>query len=60
MNYPAAELRGSKMNLQLIHLDAGHLGILLIKYGAFVDKLAQEVRNLEGSVEQKQREILSG
>ncbi len=31
MNYPAAELRGIKMNLLLIHPDAEHRGILLIK-----------------------------
>jgi hypothetical protein len=31
MNYPAAELRGIKMNLKLIYPDAEHRGILLIK-----------------------------
>jgi len=31
MNYPAAELRGIKMNLYLINPDAEHRGILLIK-----------------------------
>ncbi len=31
MNYPAAELRGIKMILLLIHPDAEHRGILLIK-----------------------------
>jgi GxxExxY protein len=32
MNYPAAELRGIKMNFYLINPDAEHRGILLIKY----------------------------
>jgi hypothetical protein len=32
MNYPAAELRGIKMNFYLINPDAKHRGILLIKY----------------------------
>jgi len=31
MNYPAAELRGIKMNFYLIDPDAEHRGILLIK-----------------------------
>jgi hypothetical protein len=31
MNYPAAGLRGFKMNFYLINLDAEHRGILLIK-----------------------------
>ena len=31
MNYPAAELRGIKMNCYLINPDAEHRGILLIK-----------------------------
>jgi hypothetical protein len=31
MNYPAAELRGIKMNFYLINPDAEHRGILLIK-----------------------------
>jgi hypothetical protein len=31
MNYPAAELRGLKMNFYLINPDAEHRGILLIK-----------------------------
>ena len=31
MNYPAAELRGIKMNFFLIDPDAEHRGILLIK-----------------------------
>ncbi len=31
MNYPAAELRGIKMNFCLINPDAEHRGILLIK-----------------------------
>jgi len=31
MNYPAAELRGIKMNFYLINPDAKHRGILLIK-----------------------------
>ena len=31
MNYPAAELRGIKMNSYLINPDAEHRGILLIK-----------------------------
>ena len=31
MNYPAAELRGIKINLYLINPDAEHRGILLIK-----------------------------
>jgi len=35
MNYPAAELRGIKMNFYLINPDAEHRGILLIKYGFF-------------------------
>jgi hypothetical protein len=30
MNYPAAELRGIKMNFYLINPDAEHRGILLI------------------------------
>jgi hypothetical protein len=33
MNYPAAELRGIKMNFYLINPDAEHRGILLIKMG---------------------------
>ncbi len=32
MNYPAAELRGIKMNFYLINPDAEHRGILLIKH----------------------------
>ncbi len=35
MNYPAAELRGIKMNLKLIYPDAEHRGILLIFFGLF-------------------------
>ena len=31
MNYPAAELRGIKINFYLINPDAKHRGILLIK-----------------------------
>jgi len=31
VNYPAAELRGIKMNFYLINPDAEHRGILLIK-----------------------------
>jgi len=31
MNYPAAELRGIKMNFYLFNPDAEHRGILLIK-----------------------------
>jgi len=31
MNYPAAELRGIKMNFYFINPDAEHRGILLIK-----------------------------
>jgi hypothetical protein len=31
MNYPAAELRGIKMNFYIINPDAEHRGILLIK-----------------------------
>jgi len=31
MNYPAAELRGIKMNFHLFTPDAEHRGILLIK-----------------------------
>jgi hypothetical protein len=31
MNYPAAELRGIKMNFYLINPDAEHRGILSIK-----------------------------
>jgi hypothetical protein len=31
MNYPAAELRGIKMNFYLINPDAEHRGILLIE-----------------------------
>jgi hypothetical protein len=31
MNYPAAELRGIKMNFYLINPDAEHRGILLFK-----------------------------
>ncbi len=38
MNYPAAELRGIKMNLKLIYPDAEHRGILLIKY-RYMEKL---------------------
>ena len=34
MNYPAAELRGIKMNFYLINPDAEHRGILLIKSDA--------------------------
>jgi hypothetical protein len=36
MNYPAAELRGIKMNFYLINPDAEHRGILLIKKYLFV------------------------
>jgi len=32
MNYPAAELRGIKMNFYLINPDAEHRGILSIKW----------------------------
>ena len=32
MNYPAAELRGIKMNFYLINPDAEHRGILSIKF----------------------------
>jgi hypothetical protein len=35
MNYPAAELRGIKMNFYLINPDAEHRGILLIKEWIF-------------------------
>jgi len=35
MNYPAAELRGIKMNFYLINPDAKHRGILLIKNTGF-------------------------
>ena len=35
MNYPAAELRGIKMNFYLINPDAEHRGILLIKSKSF-------------------------
>jgi hypothetical protein len=35
MNYPAAELRGIKMNFYLINPDAEHPGILLIKKVVF-------------------------
>jgi len=34
MNYPAAELRGIKMNFYLINPDAEHRGILLIKHSS--------------------------
>jgi len=34
MNYPAAELRGIKMNFYFINPDAEHRGILLIKINA--------------------------
>jgi len=39
MNYPAAELRGIKMNFYLINPDAKHRGILLIKIESFHDGL---------------------
>jgi hypothetical protein len=35
MNYPAAELRGIKMNFYLINPDAEHRGILLIKINRY-------------------------
>ena len=35
MNYPAAELRGIKMNFYLINPDAEHRGILLIKVSEY-------------------------
>jgi hypothetical protein len=35
MNYPAAELRGIKMNFYLFNPDAEHRGILLIKTKLF-------------------------
>jgi len=34
MNYPAAELRGIKMNFYFINPDAEHRGILLINFHA--------------------------
>jgi len=37
MNYPAAELRGIKMNFYLINPDAEHRGILLIKLTTNID-----------------------
>jgi len=37
MNYPAAELRGIKMNFYLINPDAEHRGILLIKNNPRID-----------------------
>jgi hypothetical protein len=37
MNYPAAELRGIKMNFYLINPDAEHRGILLIKIDYLTD-----------------------
>jgi len=36
MNYPTAELRGIKMNFNLINPDAEHRGILLIKGEQFL------------------------
>jgi len=39
MNYPAAELRGIKMNFYLINPDAEHRGILLIKSEPFFKDL---------------------
>jgi len=43
MNYPAAELRGIKMNFYLINPDAEHRGILLIKRTVLnVDKGIEE------------------
>jgi len=39
MNYPAAELRGIKMNFYLINPDAEHRGILLIKFDFIVNDL---------------------
>jgi hypothetical protein len=38
MNYPAAELRGIKMNFYLINPDAEHRGILSIKIFAGQDR----------------------
>jgi len=38
MNYPAAELRGIKMNFYLINPDAKHRGILLIKRQLFLNR----------------------
>jgi hypothetical protein len=38
MNYPAAELRGIKMNFYLINPDAEHRGILSIKTGGLLTK----------------------
>jgi len=36
INYPAAELRGIKMNFYLIKPDAKHRGILLIKWNLWL------------------------
>ncbi len=43
MNYPAAELRGIKMNFYLINPDAEHRGILLIKFLLNVKKMTIDI-----------------
>jgi len=52
MNYPAAELRGIKMNFYLINPDAEHRGILLIKsFGMeVIDYGKTELNNTEYNV----------
>jgi len=47
MNYPAAELRGIKMNFYLINPDAEHRGILLIKKNGFLQLSEFPIRNPE-------------
>jgi hypothetical protein len=42
MNYPAAELRGIKMNFYLINSDAEHRGILLINKEKIIAQLPSE------------------
>ena len=45
MNYPAAELRGIKMNFYLINPDAEHRGILLIKSESLTSRLIGAVHH---------------
>ena len=48
MNYPAAELRGIKMNFYLINPDAEHRGILLIKEGVDIEQVSRIIINKIG------------
>jgi hypothetical protein len=51
MNYPAAELRGVKINFYLINPDAEHRGILLIKGSSLKSCSSSEVL-IENSIMQ--------